>query len=192
MVTDPLLTAWQDAKGNEATDDCRNFFASTAGEGGSHGEIAGSATAVQETEAGTLSNVTVGAHSYYLNNVFSLADFTFYGNGMHRRFGLVPKFTAPNPVNAGEIVGFDGMESEISLITTPAYTASGSLVRRTPLTAGTSATAPRKSRGSLPALQRVKCPGSAPAPRAPSTPTSTAVHTTSRSRSPTWTATKPL
>ena len=28
---------------------------------------------------------------------------------------LVPQFTAPNPVNTGEIVGFDGMESDISL-----------------------------------------------------------------------------
>jgi PKD domain-containing protein len=124
-VTDPLLASWHDAKGNEATDICRDFFASTAGEGGSHGEIAGSATAVQETEAGTLSNVTVGAHRYYINNVFSLSDFTFYGNGCTGGLGLVAAFTPPNPVNAGEILGVDGMESEISLITTPAYTESG-------------------------------------------------------------------
>jgi hypothetical protein len=112
-VTDPLLASWHDAKGNEATDICRDFFASTAGEGDSRGEIAGSATAQKETEAGTLSNVTVGAHRYYINNVFSLSDDRCSGG-----LGLIAAFTPPNPVNAGEIIGVDGMESEVSLIAT--------------------------------------------------------------------------
>jgi hypothetical protein len=119
-VTDPLLASWHDAKGNEATDICRDFFASTAGEGGSHGEISGSAVAKRETEAGTLSNVTVGAHRYYINNVFSLAE-----DGCSGGLGLVAAFTPPNPVNTGEIIGVDGMESEVSLITTDAFGPSG-------------------------------------------------------------------
>jgi PKD domain len=119
-VTDPLLASWHDAKGNEATDVCRDRFASTAGEGGSGGEIAGSAAAKRETEAGTLSNVTVGAQRYYINNVFSRAE-----DGCSGGLGLVAAFTPPNPVNAGEIIGVDGMESEVSLITTDAFGLSG-------------------------------------------------------------------
>ena len=109
-VTDPLLNAWQDAKSEEATDLCRNFFASTAGEEGSGGEIAGSVVANPLTEAGTLSNVTVGPGRYYINNVFSLSGYSCSGGP-----GLVARFTAPNPVNASEIIGVDGMESTVSL-----------------------------------------------------------------------------
>jgi hypothetical protein len=119
-VTDPLLGSWQDNKGEEATDLCRNFFASTAGEEDSDGEIAGSATANLLTGAGTLSNVTVGPGRYYINNVFSLSEKACSGG-----LGLIARFTAPNPVNAGEIVGVDGMESTVSLIETDAFGASG-------------------------------------------------------------------
>jgi hypothetical protein len=115
-VTDPLLGSWQDKKGNEATDLCRNFFASTAGEGESDGEVAGSVTANKETEAGTLSNVSLGAGRYYINNVFSRAE-----GGCSGGPGLIARFTAPNPVNAGEIIGVDGMESTLSLIDTDAF-----------------------------------------------------------------------
>ena len=31
IVTDPLLTAWQDSAHNEVTDECRNFFVPTTG-----------------------------------------------------------------------------------------------------------------------------------------------------------------
>jgi hypothetical protein len=115
-VTDPLLDSWQDKKGNEATDLCRNFFASTAGEDESDGEIAGSVTPNKETQAGTLSNVTLGAKRYYINNVFSRAT-----GGCSGGLGLIARFTAPNPVNAGEIIGVDGMESTLSLIDTDAF-----------------------------------------------------------------------
>jgi hypothetical protein len=119
-VTDPLLGSWQDKKGNEATDLCRNFFASTAGENESDGEIAGSVTANKETQAGTLSNVTLGAGRYYINNVFSRAT-----GGCSGGLGLIARFTAPNPVDAGEIIGVDGMESTLSLIDTDAFGPSG-------------------------------------------------------------------
>jgi len=119
-VTDPLLNAWHDTKGEEATDLCRNSFASTAGEGGSVGEIAGSVLANPLTEAGTLSNVTVGPRRYYINNVFSLSG-RFCSGGP----GLIASFTAPNPVNTGEIIGVDGMESTVSLIEGKAFGPTG-------------------------------------------------------------------
>jgi hypothetical protein len=120
IVTDPLLSSWQDSKGNEATDLCRNVFASTAGEDGSKGEIAGSVAAQENTEAGTLSNVTVGGDRYYVNNVFSMAEGACSGG-----LGLIARFTPPNPVNVGEIIGLDGMESTVSLIKTDAFAPTG-------------------------------------------------------------------
>jgi hypothetical protein len=119
-VTDPLLGSWKDNKGDEVTDICRDVFAGTAGEGESHGEVTGSVAAQKGTQAGTLSNVTLGEHRYYINNVFSLAE-----GGCSGGLGLIARFTAPNPVNAGEIIGVDGMESTISLLHTAAFGPSG-------------------------------------------------------------------
>jgi hypothetical protein len=118
-VTDPLLDGWQDSVGNEATDECRNFFAS--------GDVSGSASANEFTDAGTLSNQKVGSKSYYLNNAFDLAALKLPYPGVPCLGGdnLVPQFTAPNPVNSEEIVGFDGMESDIALDAGTAYNAKG-------------------------------------------------------------------
>ena len=118
IVTDPMLNGWKDAEGKEVTDECRDVFGATAGPSG--GEIAGSVTADEKTEAGSLSNVGVGAGRYYINNIFSVAEGTCDGG-----VGLVARFTAPNPVNANEIVGFDGMESTVSLIRGNAFGPSG-------------------------------------------------------------------
>ncbi|HWX44682.1 MAG TPA: hypothetical protein VNY52_05100, partial [Solirubrobacteraceae bacterium] len=118
-VTDPLLNGWQDTAGNEATDECRNFFAS--------GGVGGSVSANENTGAGTLSNQTLVGGSYYLNNAFDLAALKLPYPGVPCLAGinLRPQFTVPNPVNAGEIVGFDGMESDISLDAGTAYNAKG-------------------------------------------------------------------
>ncbi len=107
-VTDPLLNSWQDSAHHEATDECRNFFAPTSG---------GSVTANPLTRAGTLSNQTLNGGSYYLNDAFDLAALKFPYPGVPCLTGvsLVPQFTAPNPVKAGDIVGFDGMESNFTL-----------------------------------------------------------------------------
>jgi hypothetical protein len=118
IVTDPLLNGWQQqtpALRNEATDECRNFFAPTTG---------GSVTANPETFAGTLSNQTFGTGNYYLNDAFNLAALNLPYPGIPCLPGirLEPKFTAPNPVNSGEVVGFDGMESDITLNEGTAYT----------------------------------------------------------------------
>jgi hypothetical protein len=118
IATDPLLSSWHSAAGDEATDLCRNEFAATSGTSG--GGFGGSVLANLNTEAGSLSNVTVGARHYYINNVFSLSSGVCEGG-----IGLVARFTAPDPVNAGEIIGVDGMESTVSLISGDAFGPSG-------------------------------------------------------------------
>jgi hypothetical protein len=117
-VTDPLLNGWQDPAHNEATDECRDFFAPTIG---------GSVTANPNSDAGTLYNQTLDGGFYYLNDAFDLAALKLPYPGVPCLTGvsLQPQFTSPNPVNAGEIVGFDGMESNLSLNAGTAYNAKG-------------------------------------------------------------------
>lgn len=108
-VTDPLLNAWQNSpEGLEATDECRNFFAP---------EISGSYTAQPGTDAGTLLNQQFGTGSYYINLAFNLAALKLPYPGVPCVPGsdLLPDFTVPAVANSGEIVGFDGMESTITL-----------------------------------------------------------------------------
>jgi hypothetical protein len=118
IVTDPLLNGWQDSAGSEVTDECRNSFYPTAG---------GSVTANPLTRAGTLYNQTLEGKNYYLNDAFNLAATRLPYPAIPCLSGIVlePKFTAPNPVGAGETVGFDGMESYITLDAAPAFTAAG-------------------------------------------------------------------
>jgi hypothetical protein len=118
IVTDPLLDSWKDPSGDEVTDECRNFFAG--------GGVSGSSTANPETFAGTLFNQTLGGGAYYLNDSFNLAALKLPYPGIPCLGGidLEPKFTAPNTVNSGEVVGFDGMESYLTLNEGTAYTGS--------------------------------------------------------------------
>lgn len=108
ITTDPLLNAWQDERHREATDECRNFFAPALG---------GGSAASQETGAGTLYNQELEGSHYYLNTAFDLAALKLNYPGVPCLPGasLKPAFTAPSTVNVGDIVGFDGMESLISL-----------------------------------------------------------------------------
>jgi hypothetical protein len=108
IVTNPLLDGWQDPDGNEATDECRSFFAPVLG---------GGVTAQEGSVAGTLYNQDFAEGKYYLNDAFNLAAYKLPYPGVPCLTGvsLVPQFTAPNPVNANEIVGFNGMESDITL-----------------------------------------------------------------------------
>jgi hypothetical protein len=107
-VTDPLLDAWRDSEGGEVTDVCRNFFAPTP---------TGSESAVPTTRAGTLANQALGEKSYYLNDAFNLASLMLAYPAIPciNDVSLQPQFTAPVHANAGELVGFDGMESNITL-----------------------------------------------------------------------------
>jgi hypothetical protein len=117
IVTDPMLNGWQDSAGNESTDECRNFFAVASG----------SSTGVLETEAGTLSNQSLGGVHAYVNDAFNLAALKEEYPGIPCLTGitLLPEFNTPNTVQAGEIVGFDGMESRITLNAGVKFSASG-------------------------------------------------------------------
>jgi hypothetical protein len=110
-VTDPLLNGWQDPTGNEVTDECRNFFVPP---------VSGSSPARPATRAGTLANQALSGKGYYLNGAFNMAALRLPYPGVPCLTGvdLVPAFTAPNTVNSGEVVGFDGMESDITLNST--------------------------------------------------------------------------
>jgi hypothetical protein len=119
MITNPLLNAWQDSKGNENTDECRFLFGPVTG---------GSVTASTESVAGTLSNETLNGTPYYINNAFNKAadELPWPGAPCMSHINLDPSFSAPNPVNAGEIVGFNGMESNITLNAATAFDSKGS------------------------------------------------------------------
>lgn len=108
IVTDPLLNAWHDEVGNEVTEECRNFFLEYMG---------GSETAGEFTFAGTFYNQLYNGFKSYITDAFDLAAERLPYPGVPCMTGidLVPQFTAPNTVNAGELVGFDGMESDITL-----------------------------------------------------------------------------
>src|SRR2546421_2922686 len=115
MVTDPLMNAWQDSQGREATDECRNFFLPIRN---------GSAQAASPwTGAGTLSDQLLGTRYYHLNTALNMAAYRLpYPHiGCPTGVNLLPQFTAPNAVNSGELAGFDGMESTITLDPTPSY-----------------------------------------------------------------------
>ena len=105
IVTDPLLNAWQDSARNEATDECRNFFAT--------GQRAGASPRPRNTEAGTLYNEKLRRSHVLPEQRLQprSAAAPLSGRSCLGGVALVPQFTAPNAVNAGEVVGFDGMES---------------------------------------------------------------------------------
>ena len=128
IITDPSLESWKDAAGNEVTDECRNFFVPTT---------SGSAAAAALTLAGTLANDTLGGKSYYLNTGFNLAGLErahpgveypglpFPGVTCLTGVALAPKFTAPNTVKGNEVVGFNGMESNITLNSAVGFSPTG-------------------------------------------------------------------
>ena len=128
IVTNPLLHSWRaqedvelrdgEEVSFEATDECRDFFAPT---------IAGSVSPNETSAAGTLYNQALSGGTYYLNDAFDLAALNLSYPGVPCRGGvsLFPEFTAPNPVKSEEVVGFNGMESNITLNWGTEYEADG-------------------------------------------------------------------
>jgi hypothetical protein len=106
-VTDPLLNAWQDSLHNEVVDECRNLL----------GIISGGEAANQLSGGGFASNQQFAGGSYLLNDVFNAAALHLPqpGGACLHHANLAPEFTAPTPVNSGELVGLDGMESNVAL-----------------------------------------------------------------------------
>lgn len=119
MITDPLLNAWKDSKSYEVSDECRFLFGPVQG---------GSVSALEGSKAGTLYDQVYGSGTYYLNDTFNLAAerLPYPGVACIHGANLDPKFTAPNTVNSGETVAFDGMESDITMDAAVRYSASGS------------------------------------------------------------------
>ncbi len=106
IVTDPLLNSWKDSYKAEAGDECRFFF----------GPTEGSNVPEEGTLAGNLKNQAINGMPAYLSDAFNLAGVRLDYPGVKcvKGTNLQAKFTAPNPVNAGEVVSFDGMESNIT------------------------------------------------------------------------------
>ncbi|HEY2142340.1 MAG TPA: hypothetical protein VGG98_09815 [Solirubrobacteraceae bacterium] len=154
-VTDPLLNAWQDSAHNESTDECRNFFAPVLG---------GSVTANEHTKAGTLFNQSLDGGNYYLNMAFNLAalQLPFPGVACMGGIDLAPSFTAPNPVNAGDIVGFDGMESDITLNSAINFTSGGGTTPTYPKFTWDFGDGTPKVSGYAPGAATVNSPGASP------------------------------
>ena len=118
-ATDPLLDGWHNEVTNEElADECRNHFDS--------GSLSGSSAANEETDAGSLSNQTFGGTGYYLNNIFNLSAVrSGIGAACDGGVNLRPLFTAPDDVNAGDVVDFDGMESDVNLSDGTAFKVNG-------------------------------------------------------------------
>lgn len=158
-TTDPLLSSWQDVAGNELTDECRNFFAN--GSNGAH-SLGGSVSAGEETGAGTLSNEIVGGGNYYLNDTFSWAALFNEGVPCVGAVNLAPSFTAPNPVNAGDVVGFDGMESYVDLDRGIKYSKSGEIQPNYPTFTWSFGDGTPNVSGFAPGAPSVNSPGTSP------------------------------
>ena len=111
MVTDPQLNAWMAPLTNyEVPDQCRNWFEGPP-------VVTGSAGPDAHTKAGSLTNQSIGGRPYYLNTEFNQAAlyYDYPGIPCELHVNLVPAFTVPNPVKAGDVVTFDGAESDVAL-----------------------------------------------------------------------------
>jgi PKD domain len=108
VVVDPFLTGWyQTATKAEQGDMCKYAF----------GPPPTSPPPANEfTHAAGISDETLNGQAYYLAWAFDSSDLTS-GKGFNCWQGvtLEPYFTAPNPVNSGDIVGFNATESYITL-----------------------------------------------------------------------------
>jgi hypothetical protein len=110
-TTNPLFDGWDaPLSKNEVSDQCRNWFEGPP-------IVQGSNSPDVHTGAGTYSNQLINGRNYYLNTEFNQAAlyYDYPGLTCELHVNLVPAFTAPNPVNAGDVVGFDGNESDVTL-----------------------------------------------------------------------------
>jgi hypothetical protein len=111
VVVDPLLNGWyQTATNAEQGDVCQRTF-------GPAPKPPPTVTPEQEpANAGLVNDEVIAGRHYYLQWAFDSVGLTA-GKGITCWSGvtLEPHFTSPNPVNSGDVVGFDANESNITL-----------------------------------------------------------------------------
>jgi PKD domain len=108
IVVDPLLNGWyQTATADEQSDMCQSNFGP---------KPTSEPSPNPETHAGLRSNETINGQGYFLQWAFSSTLLTS-GRGYFCWSGVAdePHFTAPNPVNSGDVIGFDGTETLLTL-----------------------------------------------------------------------------
>jgi PKD domain len=111
ITTDPLFSSWTEPlSGNEVSDQCRLWFEAPP-------VVQGSGSPDEHTGAGHFTNQTINGHSYYLNTEYNQAAnyYEYPGLRCELHNNLVPSFTAPNTVNVGDVVAFDGAESDVTM-----------------------------------------------------------------------------
>jgi hypothetical protein len=111
VVTNPLLNGWyQTATSAEQSDMCQFAF------GADPVPLPSVPSEQEPSHAQILSNETINHHGYYLQLGFDSVGVTA-GKGISCWSGVVldAHYTAPNPVNAGDVIGFDATESNITL-----------------------------------------------------------------------------
>jgi hypothetical protein len=108
VVVDPLLNGWyQTSTSAEQADMCQRNFGPPP---------ENPPAPDKKTHATSLSNQTIGANKYYIQWGFDSVGLTStWGYYCWQGVALEPRFTSPNPVNAGDVVGFDASESDITL-----------------------------------------------------------------------------
>ncbi len=108
IVVDPLLNGWyQTSTKAEQGDMCQWSF-------GPPPETPPKEN--KNTHAAALSDETINGDSYYVQWAFNSVGLTSrHTFECWSGVTLEPHFTVPNPVNAGDVVGFDGTESDITL-----------------------------------------------------------------------------
>jgi PKD domain len=108
IVVDPLLNGWyQNGTAAEQSDMCQWVF-------GPPPETTPKQNAY--THAATQTNETIDGTHYFVQWEFdSVGLLTRHRFECWSGTSLSPRYTAPNPVNVGDVVGFDGTESNITL-----------------------------------------------------------------------------
>jgi hypothetical protein len=111
VVTDPLLNGWyQTGSKAEQSDMCQFNF------GPPPVKLPTIPEEQEPAHAQILSNETIGSHPYYLQWAFDSVGMTAgEGRTCWSGVNLQAHYTAPNPVNAGDVVAFDATESSITL-----------------------------------------------------------------------------
>jgi hypothetical protein len=111
VVTDPLLNGWfQNTSNAEQGDMCQWVF------GPPPNPLPKPSPEQEPSHAQIWGNETIGARKYYMQYAFdSVGETAGKGRTCWSGVALEAHYTAPNPVNAGDVVGFDATESIMTL-----------------------------------------------------------------------------